>query len=309
MSILVGGGSGFIGSHLVRKLIGMGERVVIFDQFPNIEAIDDIRDKVKVVRGDATNIVDILHAVEENDVRDIYDLVALLADVSQEKPLLALKVNVESTLNFLEAARILNLKRVVFASSVAVYDPKEKPPVAESALLRPASVYGATKVLSEFYGMHYFRAFGVDFRALRFTTIYGLGKSGGSTGPCSKMIENATLGLPTKTEVAEAVTDWLYIKDAVDSLLVAREIQHPKQRVYNIGGETHSVREVAEVVKRFIPNAEIQLEAKKIFPWPPSYDCSKARDELGYRSLFCIEEGVKDFINEAKNKLGKAISG
>ena len=151
MSILVGGGSGFIGSHLVRKLIGMGERVVIFDQFPNIEAIDDIRDKVKVVRGDATNIVDILHAVEENDVRDIYDLVALLADVSQEKPLLALKVNVESTLNFLEASRILKLGKVIFASSVAVYDPKEQLPVAEGAPLRPASVYGATKVLSEYY--------------------------------------------------------------------------------------------------------------------------------------------------------------
>jgi nucleoside-diphosphate-sugar epimerase len=298
MSILVGGGSGFIGSHLVRKLIGMGERVVIFDQFPNIEAIDDIRDKVKVVRGDATNIVDILHAVEENDVRDIYDLVALLADVSQEKPLLALKVNVESTLNFLEAARILKLGKVIFASSVAVYDPKEQLPVAEGAPLRPASVYGATKVLSEYYGMHYNKFFGVDFRALRFTTIYGLGKYGGATGVCSVLIENSALGRPTKVDAADAVTDWLYIKDAVNSLLLARQVDNPRQRVYNIGGGTYSVREVVDIVKKFVPDTNIQLESKRIFPWPPSYDCTKAQEELGYKPSFNIEEGVRNFIEE-----------
>ncbi|OGP87867.1 MAG: hypothetical protein A2157_10700 [Deltaproteobacteria bacterium RBG_16_47_11] len=302
MSILVAGGSGFIGSHLVRKLIGMGERVVIFDQFANIEAIDDIRDKVKVVQGDATNIVDILHAVEENEVRDIYDLVGLLVNVSQEKPLLALKVNVESTLNFLEASRILKLGKVIFTSSVAVYDPKEQPPVAEGAPLRPTSVYGATKVLSEFYGMHYNKLFGVDFRALRFTTIYGLGKYGGATGACSVLIENSALGRPTKVEVADAVTDWLYIKDAVNSLVLARKVDSLKERVYNIGGSTHAVYQVADMVRKFVPDANIELEAKKVFPWPPSYDCTRAQLELGYKPLFDIENGIRDFIDEARKR-------
>jgi len=302
MSILVAGGSGFIGSHLVRKLTGMGERVVIFDQFPNIEAVHTIRDKVKVVRGDATNIVDILHAVEENDVRDIYHLVALLADVSQEKPLLALKVNVESTLNFLEASRILKLGKVIFASSAAVYDPKEQPPVSESAPLKSASVYRATKALSEFYGLHYNKCFGVDFRALRFTTIYGPGKYGGSTAVCSVLIEHSALGRSTKVDVADAVTDWLYIKDAVNSLLLARQADDPRQKVYNIGGGTYSVREVVDVVKKFIPDADIQLESKRLFPWPASYDCTKAQEELGYKPSFNIEEGVKDFIEECRKR-------
>lgn len=302
MSVLVAGGSGFIGSHLVRELVKKGEHVVIFDLAPNTELIRDILDRVKIIRGDATNLIDILHAVKENNIEDIYHLIALLADVSQEKPLFALKVNVESTLNFLEAARILPLRRIVFASSVAVYDPKGKPPVSESAALRPASVYGATKVLSEFYGMHYHKLFGIDFRALRFTTIYGVGKSGGSTGICSLLIEKSALGQAVKVDVADAVTDWLYIKDAINSLLLARQAENPKERIYNIGGGTHAVREVAEIVKRFIPNATIQLEARKVFPWPPSYDWSKAQEELGYEPLFDIEEGVKDFIEEARNK-------
>ena len=313
MSILVGGGSGFIGSHLVRKFVEMGQRVVIFDISPNVELIKDVVDKVKIVRGDATNIVDILHAVRENEVKDIYHLVALLADVSQEKPLLALKVNVESTLNFLEAARIFNLKKVVFASSVAVYDPEEKPPVKESAPLRPASVYGATKMLSEFYGMHYHKLFEVDFRALRFTTIYGLGKWGGSTGICSLLIEKSALGQPVKVDVADAVTDWLYIKDAVNSLLLARETDHPKQRIYNIGGGTHRVRAIVDLVRKFIPDVNIQLEAKRIFPWPPAYDFMMAQEELGYKPEFNIEEGVRDFIEEARKRykgpVKESISG
>jgi nucleoside-diphosphate-sugar epimerase len=305
MSILVGGGGGFIGSHLVRKLVERGEDVVIFDLSPNMVLLRDLVDKVKIVRGDATNIVDILHTVKRYDVKDIYHLIALLADVSQENPLLALKVNVESTLNFFEAARILNLKKIVFASSVAVYDPKEPPPVPESAALRPSSVYGATKALSEFYGMHYHKLFGVDFRTLRFTTIYGLGKFGGSTGICSILIEKSALAQPVKVDAADAVTDWLYIKDAVNSLLLARQVDHPKQRIYNIGGSTHSVREVAGIVKRFVPDASIELEAKRVFPWPPSYDFTKAQEELGYKPLFNINDGVKDFIEETRKRFGK----
>jgi len=307
MCILVGGGCGFIGSHLVRKLVEEGEKVVIFDLQPNIGLIEVIADKVNIIRGDATSIVDILHAVKENDVRDIYHLIGLLADVSQEKPLLALKVNVESTLNFLETARILKLNKVIFASSSAVYDPKESPPVSESVAPRPPSVYGATKVMSEFYGMHYNKLFGVDFRALRFTTIYGFGKSGGSTGICSMLIEKSAFGYPVKVDVADAVTDWLYIKDAVNSLLLARRVDNPKQRIYNIGGGTNSVRQVVDIVRRILPDANIELESKRVFPWPPIYDWLKAQEELAYKPAFNIERGVRDFIEECKKRTAHPV--
>jgi len=152
--------------------------------------------------------------------------------------------------------------------------------------------------------MHYHRAFGVDFRALRFTTLYGLGKSGGSTGICSLMIEKSALGEAVRGEVADAVTDWLYIKDAVSSLILAGKAEQPKERIYNIGTSSHSVREVADIVRRQIPNSDIRLEAKRTFPWPPVYDCSAARRELGFAPAFTIEEGVRDFIKETKKKYG-----
>jgi len=300
MAVLVVGGSGFIGSHLVRALVEKGEDVVIFDLSPNIKTIKDIVDRVKIEQGDAVNMVDVLRVIKQNNVKDVYHLVALLGDVSQQKPLQALKVNVETTLNLLEAAIILGLGKIIFASSVAVYDPKASPPVNEDAPIKPASVYGATKVLSEFYGLHYNKLFGVDFRALRFTTIYGLGKFGGATGLCSLLIEKSALGEPIKVDIADAATDWLYIKDAINSLLLARDAENLRKRVYNIGGSTHKTREVAEVVKKFIPDVEIELESKKTFPWPSSYNCSRAREEIGYKPSFTIEEGVKDFIEEVR---------
>ncbi len=301
MSILVAGGSGFIGFHLVKRLVELGNRVVIFDSQPPPFLPDNLPGKATWVKGDATRLVDVLHALREHEVRDIYHLVALLANVCQEKPHLAMKINVETLLNFLEAARLFKLGRIVFASSVAVYGPNEPAPVSEEAPTNPASVYGATKVLGEFYGLHYCRSFGVDFRALRFTTLYGLGKSGGSTGICSLMIEKAARGEAVSGDVRDAVTDWLYVKDAVNSLLLAREIENPKTRIYNIGGGSHSVGEVSGIVKKCLPAARINLEAERTFPWPPSYCWDRAEEEMGFIPIFDIEKGVKDFIEEAQN--------
>ena len=117
---------------------------------------------------------------------------------------------------------------------------------------------------------------------------------------CSLLIEKSAFGEPIEVDIADAVTDWLYIKDAINSLLLARGAKNLKKRVYNIGGSSHNTREVAEVVKKFIPDAEIKLEVKKTFPWPPSFDCSRAREEIGYNPSFTIEEGVQDFIEEVR---------
>lgn len=302
MSVLVAGGSGFIGSHLVRKLIEMGERVIVFDASPNPEPLRDLEGRIEIVRGDATQLSDVLQAIQKYEVRDVYHLIALLADVCQQKPLFALKVNVETLVHFLEAARLMPLGKIIFASSAAVYAVNEPAPVGEESPPNPISVYGATKVMGEFFGLHYQRLFNVDFRALRLTTLYGLGKFAGSTGICSLLIERAAEEKPVKADAADAVTDWLYIKDAINAFILARKVESPRHRIYNIGGGSHSLRQVAAVVKKLIPTAQIELEAKRTFPWPPSYKWERAKEELGYRPLFDIEEGVKDFIQEVTRR-------
>ena len=144
--------------------------------------------------------------------------------------------------------------------------------------------------------------FGVDFKALRFTMIYGLGKSLGSTAACSLLIEKAARDESVMVDFPDAVLDWVYIKDVVNSLILAREAADCRHRVYNIGGGSHSVRQVIEIVKKSIPDARIEIEAKRTFPWPPSYDYSRASDELGYKPLYTIEKGISDFISEVRKQ-------
>lgn len=302
MPTMVSGGCGFIGSYLTKKLVEESEEdVVVFDKRIDNERLGWAADEVKTVQGDATNRDSVLQAVEKNNIDSVFHLISLLGSKSRRNPTLAQKVNVGSLLHFLEVARITeSLNKIIFTSSVAVYDPKETPPVKEESPPGMTSVYGATKSLCEFYGSHYHRFHEIDFRALRFTTIYGPGKAGGSTGPLSQMIEKPARGESIKVNSADAVTDWLYIKDAVKGLLQVWRTENLKHRIFNIGGNSHSTREVAEIVRNYIPDAEIELKSEKTFPWPDSYDYSRARNELGYKPSFGIKEGVKDFIKEVR---------
>ena len=114
------------------------------------------------------------------------------------------------------------------------------------------------------------------------------------------MIEKAARGEAVSGDVRDAVTDWLYVKDAVQSLLLACKLENPKSRIYNIGGGSYSVGEVADIVKKYLPAARINLEAKRTFPWPPSYRWDRAEEEMGFAPLFDIDKGVRDFIEEAQ---------
>ncbi len=84
MAVMVAGGSGFIGSHLVRRLGDLGEKVVVFDAAPNMALLEDVQTKIEIVKGDATQMVDILQAIQHYGIEEVYHLIALLADIQME---------------------------------------------------------------------------------------------------------------------------------------------------------------------------------------------------------------------------------
>jgi len=300
MSVMVTGGCGFIGSHLVRELVEDGRDVVVFDSSPDIQLISDVSDRVKFVSGDVSDLRNLFDAVRQHGVEDVFHTAALLILDCEEKPLRALKVNVEGTVNVLEAARLMGLGRVVFTSSAAVFSPNLPLPVRDDTPTYPTTVYGATKLMGELYGMKYLRSYGVDFRALRFTWVYGPGRSRGASAFSSLIIEKPALGDPVKIpHNQETRGDWLYVKDAVKALILALEAESPQSRIYNISGGVYPLGYVAGVVKREIPNAIIEFNPEAPIR-KSSYDDMKARLELGWNPSYTIEEGIRAHIKELR---------
>jgi len=304
LSVLVTGGGGFIGSYLARELVGKGQRAVAFDSSPDTSLIKDILGKVKFVRGDVSDLVDVMSVVKGEEVEDVYHTAALLVDACEEKPAKALKVNVEGTVNVLEAARLHGVRKVVFISTAGVFSPNLPTPVRDDAPKYPTSVYGATKVLCELYGLKYLRSYGVDFRGVRFPIVYGAERTRGASAWGSRMIEEPALGKPVQVPYrAEDASAWLYVKDAVRALMLAHDATDPKTRVYNIGGSSHTVREVAEAVKTVIPKARIQY-GRETLGGNEAYDDSNARRELGWSQAYPLRKGVEDHIAEVRKRAG-----
>ena len=119
MSILITGGTGFIGVGLAQKLVERGEEVILFDIAPQTERVAEIKDRVKIVRGDLKVWPEVMNVVKENNVEDIFHLGAMLSVPSEGNPWGSFQTNVAGMMYVLEAARLFGVKRVVFPISIA----------------------------------------------------------------------------------------------------------------------------------------------------------------------------------------------
>ncbi|HUH66950.1 MAG TPA: NAD(P)-dependent oxidoreductase, partial [Syntrophales bacterium] len=166
-TILITGGSGFIGIELARSLMAEGDRVIVFDLKPPRQRTDD--KSLTFVRGDITNLSQVLNVVREHRPQGIIHLAALLSEPSEGNPWDSISINALGTYHILEAARLFETKKLVISSSMAVYiNPRSKADVVtESTPQRPPLIYGITKVFEELLALYYHRKFGLDTRGIR----------------------------------------------------------------------------------------------------------------------------------------------
>jgi len=309
MAKLITGGSGFIGTYLARALLKKGEEVVLFDIIKDSPLLYDIKDRVKIVQGDLASWAEVLEVVKQYKIDGIYHTGALLSASAEEKPITAYQVNAGGTFNVLEAARLFNVERVIYLSTIATYGLGIPERVSEDTIQMPVSMYGVTKVFSERLGEYYQRKFGVDFRGLRFPSVIGPGRGpGGASAYSTLIIQEPALGRPYQCFVdEEARIPLLYIKDAVDSLIQLYEADGKglKRRVYNIAGFSPSAKEVAQEVKKYLPKVTIEFQpipemVEVVHSWPKYMDETRAFEDWGWKTKYFLKETVKDFIEEVQ---------
>ncbi len=309
---LITGGFGFIGRYLAQMLADSGGEVVLLDILSDDAFVQQSTGQVTSLKGSLANWAEVMDAVVTAKPDQVVHSGAMLPPTSEATPQAAFEVNITGTYNILEAARLCDIKKVVYASSVASFGPDApRDLVPNDFAQHPTSMYGVSKVCSERLGEYYHRRFNLDFRAVRFPPIFGLGRaaSSGLTAFTSVAVEEAALGRPFAMPVVpETPTGVLYIRDAARSLMdiAAADNASLTHRCYNLHGFVVTAQELADAIRRHVPDAQVSFDPDDqittfIRSIPQKLDDRLARTDWGWQPVFNLDEAVADFVKTTRH--------
>lgn len=311
MTVLITGGTGFIGAEVVRLLLDRGEqRPVVFHVSANTQRLGDVLDQIELVRGDLGNFNHILDVVKKVKPSVIYHLGATLSVPSEADPSSAIYTNAMGTFHVLEAARLFDVPQVLFSSSIGTYGSDIKgDAIDDSTIQRPLLMYGITKTFGEHLGLFYKRKYGLDYRCVRYPSIIGPGvKTPGAVQYTSWVIEECAKGKPfTIWARPETRVSLVYFKDAARAIvqLADAPLNNIKTVNYLLAGANPSAGELADLVRARIPDAQIDFQPDPSLQFIISrltvrFDDSRAREEWGWEPRYTQDEMVDDFLHEMR---------
>ena len=299
MRILVTGGAGFIGGHLVERLITNGHHVTVFDNFSagkRSNLANVLRSKSLVIaRGDVRRIHRLLPKLERVD--RVCHLAALTdVQASIRDPVLTSEVNLTGTLRVLEAARKLGAERVVFASSAAVYGSPSTFPVTEEVDAAPISPYGASKAASELYCRSFEENHGIETVSLRYFNVYGPRQASSQySGVISIFARRLLRRLPLRIfGDGSQSRDFVFVADAVEATIAALE-KTLRSRVFNIAsGRETTILSLAEKMQEIVGvSSQLRFESPRKGDIKRSVaDISRARSELNFFPRSSLHDGL-----------------
>jgi UDP-glucuronate 4-epimerase len=310
MNFLVTGGAGFIGSHVCERLLLSGHAVWAFDDLnpfydpqlkrANLRDLQALAKPFEFVHGDITNPNELSELFESHRFDQVIHLAARAGvRPSIEQPALYQRVNVEGTVNVLEAARKAGVKKVTLASSSSVYGVNAKIPFSESdPIFTAISPYAASKLACEALGHVYHHVYGMDIAALRFFTVYGPRQRPDLAIRKFASLIKAGKPIPMFGDGSTA-RDYTYANDIVDGVIACTQKAFGFE-IFNLG-ESDTV-----TLKRLIELIETALGKKAIIEQHPTQpgdvprtcaDISKAQRMLFYNASIKIEKGIPLFID------------
>ena len=311
--ILVIGGAGFIGHHVVRELAEKGHVVSVYDSFAtyfpetklayqqNLQyRLAELRDKAHIVRGDLKDTALLRQTISECAPDIVIHLANIpVSSASNRFAAEAIRVNLVGTADVIEAIRHAGIQpRLLYSSSSYTYGHFQYEPVDEKHPLMPIDTYGATKVASEALIQGMGKRFGIPFTIIRPSAVYG---PTGSNGAVSQLfVENALSGKPIILNNGGATRlDFTYVKDTAHGFVLAALSPKAENEIFNITrGEARSLKDLAAIIKRHIPDAEVvEKDFEEYIPKRGSLDINKARTVLGYEPNYSLEDGIAEHID------------
>lgn len=309
MKYLVTGGGGFIGSHIVNKLLEQGDSVRVLDNFSTGKR-ENLKDLVQQFNGSRFEVMeaDLRDAARlEESVRGVevifHEAAFVSVPQSMEEPQVCFDVNITGTSRLLDIARAAGVRRVILASSAAIYGESDAIPLVEETLPQPLSPYAVSKRVKEMYAELFTGSFGLEVVALRYFNVYGPRQRPDSMYAAAVPIFARRLldGKPVNVYGDGGQTrDLINVRDVVRANLIASEHASAPGKIFNVctGIETR-ILDLLEVLYELLPNSP---PPQFVAPRPGDIYRStgspqKSRDELGFQAEVSLADGLKETID------------
>jgi UDP-glucose 4-epimerase len=300
---LITGGAGFIGSNIARRLVALGEEVVILDDFSTgkRENLEDLKEIITIIEGDICDMDTVKRAME-GAAYVLHHAAVVSVTRSVEDPMLSNAVNVDGTLNCLVTARDAGVKRFVFAASSSAYGDNVELPKREDMKPEPLSPYGVSKLVGEMYCRVFNDVYGLPTVSLRYFNIFGPHQDPHSqyAAVIPIFITKLLTGQrPTIYGDGEQSRDFTYIDNAVDANLAAVKSEQAPGKVINVAcGQRFTLN---ELIRRLWDLTGKRIEPIYTDPRPGDVkhsqgDITTARRFLGYAPTVSFEEGLKHTV-------------
>jgi UDP-glucose 4-epimerase len=311
VTVLVTGGAGVVGSHVVGQLRASGHAVVASDLLPAPGPMLESISGVAYRRLDVRDLAQVLETLADVRADRVIHLAALVGDWYNRHPLANEETNVVGTINMLEACRLSGVGRIVLASTWSLYPDfhgtrhgaPDYEPVPETTPPHPVRPYEIGKYACERYAAWYRELYGLEFAAMRFGGYYAaerrFQREARGAGPLNDMVASVAAGRPYRLDAGgDQGMDQVYVKDCAAGCVAAVLAGSTPSGVYNIGtGVASTLRQAAAILREIVPGCEISvgggaLPAKHLC----RLDITRARTELAYEPRYPLRDGLADCL-------------
>lgn len=316
--ILVIGSAGQIGSELTLRLRDLygGDNVIA--GIRKTKPSEILSETGPCAVADALDMEGFIAVVKRYKIDTIINLAAILSATGEKNPMLAWDVNMNGLINVLEVAREFKMKQVLVPSSIGVFGPATpKDNTPQETILKPATIYGVTKVAGELLGDYYVKRYGLDVRGLRYPgiisheTLPGGGTTDYAVAIYYEAVKNGRYICFVKEDTRLPM---MYMPDCLKSTIDLLQADFSKLRHhcdFNVGAMSFSAGELAASVKKYMPGFEISYEPddrqKIADSWPNSVDDSAARQEWGWKHDYDLDAMTREMLQKLNEKHGKGL--
>ena len=306
MRVLITGGAGFLGDHLARRLAGLGQTVVTYDPAPPPARADPAA-RVTAVLGSVTDEGALVDTLRRHGIDQVVHLATLLTEACAANPVRGTLVNCGGTAAVFDAAAAAGVRRVVFGSSVAALGAADPGAPGDAAPVRPTSVYGASKAYAELLaGALRVERPAQELVGLRFGWIYGPGRLRGWNA-----LQDVVVGFALEHDEVPypdyaRPSDWTYVDDAVDAIVLALRAPRPPLVAYNVPGDYRTVHEAVGWLHARFPRVRPRPYAAALPPVAWDFRLDRAPTDLGYRPRITLEAGLERAVRTIRRAHGLA---